>query len=133
MVKIRFNRTTDTKGWGFKLSWEHHIVVNWTILKKSILLLILAAFMSLFWISWDIFVLTHPQYAEWVNLGIVRSHLITSLITLTVMLLLIIPCAIFKDRTWAQNVLPILSVQIFTAMLCHKGYLAGSFSGFGSI
>ncbi|EOR10334.1 GGDEF domain-containing protein [Acinetobacter genomosp. 15BJ] len=128
MVKIRFNRSTDTKGWGFKLSWEHHIVVNWTILKKSILLLILAAFMSLFWISWDIFVLIHPQYSEWVNLGIVRSHLITSLITLTVMLLLIIPCHVFKDRTWAQNVLPILSVQIFTAMLCHKGYLAGSFS-----
>ncbi|MCH7313903.1 GGDEF domain-containing protein [Acinetobacter sp. ANC 3882] len=128
MVKIRFNRSTDATGWGLRLSWEHHIVVNWTILKKSILLLILAAFMSLFWISWDIFILMHPQYSEWVHLSIVRSHLWTSLITLLVMLLLIIPCHVFKDRAWAQNVLPILSVQIFTAMLCHKGYLVGSFS-----
>ncbi|EPG42560.1 MULTISPECIES: GGDEF domain-containing protein [Acinetobacter] len=128
MVKIRFNRSTDTKRWGFQLSWEHHIVVNWTILKKSILLLILAAFMNLFWISWDIFVLVNPQYSEWVHLNLVRSQLWTSLIMLGILLLLIIPCHIFREQLWAQSFLPILSVQIFTAMLCHNSYLVGSFS-----
>lgn len=128
MVKIRFNRSTDTTGWGFRLSWEHHIVVNWTILKKSILLLILAAFMNLFWISWDIFVLINPQYNQWVHLNLVRSQLWTSLIMLVVLLLLIIPCHLFKEQLWAQSILPILSVQVFTAMLCHNSYLVGSFS-----
>ncbi|ENU21657.1 hypothetical protein F993_03578 [Acinetobacter proteolyticus] len=128
MVKIRFNRSTDTKRWGFKLSWEHHIVVNWTILKKSILLLILAAFMNLFWISWDIFVLLNTQYYEWVHLNLVRSQLWTSLLMLVVLLLLIIPCHLFKEQLWAQSILPILSVQVFTAMLCHNSYLVGSFS-----
>ncbi|MCU4337155.1 GGDEF domain-containing protein [Acinetobacter dispersus] len=128
MVKIRFNRSTDTKGWGFRLSWEHHIVVNWTILKKSILLLILAAFMNLFWISWDIFVLINPQYNQWVHLNLVRSQLWTSLIMLVVLLLLIIPCHLFREQLWAQSILPILSVQVFTAMLCHNSYLVGSFS-----
>lgn len=128
MVKIHFNRSTDTKRWGFKLSWEHHIVVNWTILKKSILLLILAAFMNLFWISWDIFVLLNTQYYEWVHLNLVRSQLWTSLIMLVVLLLLIIPCHLFREQLWAQSILPILSVQVFTAMLCHNSYLVGSFS-----
>ncbi|OEY96720.1 diguanylate cyclase [Acinetobacter proteolyticus] len=128
MVKIRFNRSTDTKRWGFKLSWEHPIVVNWTILKKSILLLILAAFMNLFWISWDIFVLLNTQYYEWVHLNLVRSQLWTSLLMLVVLLLLIIPCHLFKEQLWAQSILPILSVQVFTAMLCHNSYLVGSFS-----
>ncbi|USA52520.1 GGDEF domain-containing protein [Acinetobacter sp. C32I] len=128
MVKIHFNRSTDTKRWGFKLSWEHHIVVNWTILKKSILLLILAAFMNLFWISWDIFVLINTQYYEWVHLNLVRSQLWTSLIMLVVLLLLIIPCHLFREQLWAQSILPILSVQVFTAMLCHNSYLVGSFS-----
>lgn len=128
MVKIRFNRSTDTKRWGFKLSWEHHIVVNWTILKKSILLLILAAFMNLFWMSWDIFVLLNTQYYEWVHLNLVRSQLWTSLLMLVVLLLLIIPCHLFKEQLWAQSILPILSVQVFTAMLCHNSYLVGSFS-----
>lgn len=128
MVKIRFNRSTDTKRWGFRLSWEHHIVVNWTILKKSILLLILAAFMNLFWISWDIFVLINTQYYEWVHLNLVRSQLWTSLIMLVVLLLLIIPCHLFREQLWAQSILPILSVQVFTAMLCHNSYLVGSFS-----
>ena len=128
MVKMRFNRSTDTKRWGFKLSWEHHIVVNWTILKKSILLLILAAFMNLFWISWDIFVLLNTQYYEWVHLNLVRSQLWTSLLMLVVLLLLIIPCHLFKEQLWAQSILPILSVQVFTAMLCHNSYLVGSFS-----
>ena len=128
MVKIHFNRSTDTKRWGFKLSWEHHIVVNWTILKKSILLLILAAFMNLFWISWDIFVLINTQYYEWVHLNLVRSQLWTSLLMLVVLLLLIIPCHLFREQLWAQSILPILSVQVFTAMLCHNSYLVGSFS-----
>lgn len=128
MVKIRFNRSTDTKRWGFKLSWEHHIVVNWTILKKSILLLILAAFMNLFWISWDIFVLLNTQYYEWVHLNLVHSQLWTSLLMLVILLLLIIPCHLFREQLWAQSILPILSVQVFTAMLCHNSYLVGSFS-----
>ncbi|KYQ83504.1 diguanylate cyclase [Acinetobacter sp. NRRL B-65365] len=128
MVKIHFNRSTDAKRWGFRLSWEHHIVVNWTMLKKSILLLILAALMNLFWISWDIFVLMNPVYSEWVHLKLVRSQLWTSLIMLVVLILLVIPCHLFREQHWAQEVLPILSVQVFTAMLCHNSYLVGSFS-----
>lgn len=128
MVKIRFNRSTDTKRWGLRLFLEHQIVVNWTILKKSILLLILAAVMNLFWISWDIFILTHPAYSAWVHLNLVWSQLWTSLIMLVVLVAIIFPCHFYRDRKWAKEFLPLITVQVFTAMLCHNSYLVGSFS-----
>ena len=128
MVKIRFNRPTDKKRWGLRLFLEHQIVVNWTILKKSILLLILAAVMNLFWISWDIFILTHPAYSAWVHLNLVWSQLWTSLIMLVVLVAIIFPCHFYRDRKWAKEFLPLITVQVFTAMLCHNSYLVGSFS-----
>ena len=129
MMKMRFNPLTPTSRWNLAPFWGHHkVVVNWTVLKKSILLLILAAVMNLFWMSWDIFVLTHPQYTPWVHLNLVRSQLWTSLIMFAVLVAFIIPCHLFREKSWAQETFPILTVQIFTAMLCHNSYLVGSFS-----
>ena len=128
MVKVHLNRSTNTTRWIFALFLKHRLVVNWTILKKTILLLILAAVMNLFWISWDIFVLFNSQYSALVHLNLVRYQLWTSLTVMALLLLLIFPCHIFRTRAWAQDILPILAVQIFTAMLCHNSYLVGSFS-----
>lgn len=128
MVKIRFKRSTDTKKWGISHFLEHQFVVNWTILKKSILLLILAATMNLFWISWDIFVLLNPEYLQWVHIKLVHSQLWTSLLMLVVLIGLIFPCHFYRNHPRVQEIIPILTVQIFSAMLCHNGYLIGSFS-----
>lgn len=128
MIRIHLHRSTEARRWSWELSWKRHIVANWTLLKKSILLLILAALMNLFWIIWDIVVLINPEYAEWVHLRLVRSQLCTSLIMLAVLSVLVIPCHLFREQHWAQEILPILNVQVFTAMLCHNSYLVGSFS-----
>jgi predicted signal transduction protein with EAL and GGDEF domain len=84
--------------------------------------------MSLFGILWDSFVLLNPSTWQWVNLPLVRSKLLTNLIMLIVFLSLIIACYFYKDRVWVQEIIPILSVQIVTVLLCHTGYLIGSFS-----
>ena len=84
--------------------------------------------MSLFGIIWDSFVLLNSATWQWVNLPLVRSKLWTNLIMLGVFLSMIIPCYFYKDKKWVQNIIPILSVQVFTVLLCHTGYLIGSFS-----
>jgi len=98
------------------------------MLKKCILLLTLASLMSIFWIIWDSFVLLNPITWQWVNLPLVRSKLWTNIIMLFVFLSLIIPCYLYKDKKWVQEIIPILSVQVFTVLLCHMSYLIGSFS-----
>ncbi|MEX5367946.1 GGDEF domain-containing protein [Acinetobacter haemolyticus] len=128
MTKIHFKRTANREKWSFSQLWEHEPLINWNMLKKSILLLILAAFMTLFGIVWDVLVLLNPVTWQWVNLPLIWSKLWTNLIMFFVFLGLIVPCYVFKDRAWASEVIPILTVQLFTALLCHTSYLIGSFS-----
>lgn len=68
MTKIHFKRTANREKWSFSQLWEHEPLINWNMLKKSILLLILAAFMTLFGIVWDVLVLLNPVTWQWVNL-----------------------------------------------------------------
>ena len=128
MVKIQFKRLAKREKWTFSQLWEHEPLINWNMLKKCILLLTLASLMSIFWIIWDSFVLLNPITWQWVNLPLVRSKLWTNIIMLFVFLSLIVPCYLYKDKKWVQEIIPILSVQVFTVLLCHMSYLIGSFS-----
>lgn len=128
MIKIHFKHLANRERWSFSQFWKHEPLINWNMLKKSILLLILAAFMTLIGIIWDSLVLLNPITWQWVNLPLVRSKLWTNVIMLMVFLSLIVPCYRYKDHAWAHTIIPILSVQLFTALLCHTSYLIGSFS-----
>ncbi|MFW2162024.1 GGDEF domain-containing protein [Acinetobacter beijerinckii] len=128
MVKIQFKRLAKREKWTFSQLWEHEPLINWNMLKKTTLLLILAAFMTVFWIIWDCFVLLNPVTWQWVNLPLIRSKLWTNVIMLMVFSSLIIPCYFYKNKSWAHDVIPIFSVQIFTVLLCHTSYMIGSFS-----
>ncbi|RZF56776.1 GGDEF domain-containing protein [Acinetobacter halotolerans] len=128
MIKIHFKHLANREKWSFSQFWKHEPLINWNMLKKSILLLILAAFMTLIGIIWDSLVLLNPITWQWVNLPLVRSKLWTNVIMLMVFLSLIVPCYRYKDHAWAHTIIPILSVQLFTALLCHTSYLIGSFS-----
>ena len=128
MMKIHFKRLVNREKWNFSKFWEHGPLINWNMLKKCILLLTLASLMSIFWIIWDSFVLLNPITWQWVNLPLVRSKLWTNIIMLFVFLSLIVPCYLYKDKKWVQEIIPILSVQVFTVLLCHMSYLIGSFS-----
>ena len=127
-MRIHFKRLVDREKWNFSQFWEHEPLINWNMLKKCILLLILASLISLFGIIWDSFVLLNPFTWQWVNLPLVRSKLWTNVIMLFVFLSLIMPCFIYKHKSWVQEIIPILSVQVVTVLLCHIGYLIGSFS-----
>lgn len=128
MIKIQFKRLVNREKWNFSQFWEHEPLINWNMLKKSILLLILAAFMTLFGIVWDVLILLNPITWQWVNLPLVYSKLWTNVIMLMVFLSLIVPCYRYKDQAWAHEIIPILTVQLFTVLLCHTSYLIGSFS-----
>jgi len=103
-------------------------IINWTPLQKSALMLTLASAMNFSWILWKGYILITPSVWQWTHLPLVESQIWLNLLTLFLLGLLIIPCYRYKNDEWAQKVIPFISVQFFTLMLCHDGYLIGSIS-----
>jgi len=103
-------------------------IINWTPLQKSALMLTLACAMNFSWILWKGYILMTPSVWQWAHLPLVESQLWLNLLTLFLLGLLIIPCYRYKNDEWAQKTIPFISVQFFTLMLCHDGYLIGSIS-----
>ncbi len=107
---------------------EDEVVMNWSILKKCMLMLILGSAIHLLWIIWKWYILITPELWQWVNLPIVESQLWVNIIFFALMILLIWPCYAWKDQPTVQLLLPYLSVGLFVISLCRDGYLVGVLS-----
>lgn len=107
---------------------EDEAVMNWNILKKCILMLILGAAVHLTWIIWKSFVLLTPEVWQWVDVPLVRFQLIVNCVFFILMLLLIWPCCVRHNQRWVKLLLPYVSVGLFVFSLCRDGYLIGTFS-----
>ncbi|TSH75841.1 GGDEF domain-containing protein [Acinetobacter sp. RF15A] len=68
---------------------EDEVVINWGILKKCILMLVLGCIVHLSWLSWDLFVLFHPEYWQYVQIKLIHLQLILDSSFLLVLLALI--------------------------------------------
>ena len=128
MVKIRFNRSTDTKRWGIVSFFQNQLLRNWTLLNKTMLILSLSIFINLFMLAWDLFVLYQPQFYPWVNLAVIHTHLSLGMIFMSVFIGLLLLCHFCSQQRWVEKFMPMLSVQLFTLVLLIHGYFVGSFS-----
>ena len=107
---------------------EDELVMNWSILKKCMLMLILGSAIHLLWIIWKWHILVTPDLWQWVNLSLVESQLWVNLIFFALMIGLIWPCYAWKDHPSVQLALPYLSIGLFIISLCRDGYLIGVMS-----
>lgn len=107
---------------------EDEVVMNWSILKKCMLMLMLGSAIHLLWIIWKFYVYVTPELWQWVNLELIHSQLWTNIVFFSLMVLLIWPCYAGKENPKIQLVLPYLSVGLFVISLCRDGYLIGVMS-----
>ena len=103
-------------------------IMNWSILNKCILVLVLASLIHLSWIIWKVFVISSPELWHWVNLPLVKFQLFINFTFLCIFLLLIIPCYLWSKVKLIQNFMPYLAIGTFVFPLCRDGYLIGIFS-----
>jgi hypothetical protein len=82
---------------------EEEVIMNWSTLKKCILMLVLACIIHVAWLGWDSFILLNPQYWQVVNLDIVRIQFVLNSIFLLTLSGLIYPCYALHDRVWVQR------------------------------
>jgi len=107
---------------------EDGVVMNWSVLNKCILMLILGSLVHLIWIFWKIFVLFTPEVWQWVNLPLLKLQLELNILTLAVFIGLIYPCSVWRKKAWVQQCLPYLSVGILVISLCRDAYVVGVLS-----
>lgn len=107
---------------------EEEVIMNWSTLKKCILMLALACSIHIAWLSWDAFILLNPQYWHVVNIEFVRIQFVLNSIFCLALLGLIYPCYALQDRIWVQRFLPYVAIGIFVISLCQDSYFVGVLS-----
>ena len=107
---------------------EEEVIMNWSTLKKCILMLALACSIHIAWLGWDAFILLNPQYWHVVNIEFVRIQFVLNSIFCLVPLGLIYPCYALQDRVWVQHFLPYVAIGIFVISLCQDSYFVGVLS-----
>ena len=107
---------------------EEEVIMNWDVLKKSILILTLGAAIHVVWIVWKLFVMSMPELLQWVNVPLMQTQLKLNVVFLVLHLLLIYPCIYWRDSSTAQKLLPFCSVAVLVVSLLRDGYSVGVFS-----
>ncbi|NNG99583.1 GGDEF domain-containing protein [Acinetobacter sp. ANC 5414] len=122
------NLTSSFKEKIAKYLIEDEVVMNWSVLNKCILMLILGSLVHVIWIVWKVFVLLSPEVWPWVNLPLLKLQLGFNILSLTVFIGLIYPCSVWRKKPAVQQWLPYLCVAIFVISLCRDGYIVGVLS-----
>lgn len=107
---------------------EDEVVMNWNVLKKSILILCLGAAIHAVWIIWKLLVLSVPELRQWINVPLLQQQLPVNVLFLILHIVLIYPCYALQQQLWVKRVLPFLAVGTFVVSLCRDGYLVGILS-----
>lgn len=107
---------------------EDEVIMNWSVLNKSILILILGSLVHIFWIFWKSFVLLSPNLWNFVDLALLQLQLKLDILFFCLLILMILPCVFWSKKKWAQQWLPYLSIGILVLSLCRNGAMIGVLS-----
>ncbi|CAD9196424.1 GGDEF domain-containing protein [Acinetobacter bohemicus] len=107
---------------------EDEVIMNWSILNKCILILILGSLVHIIWIIWKSFILLSPNLWNFVHLPLLKLQLKLDILFYCLLILMVFPCAYWHKKRWAQQWLPYLSIGILVLSLCRNGSMIGVLS-----
>ena len=120
---------TNSRLWSFIFSmYMKNPIINWTVLEKCKLIILLSSGMILSWIIWKLFVLLHPELWKYVNIRLIKIDMWVCSLTLTLLIFLMYLCHYHAHRIWIQKVIPIVTIYLFALILYHGSYMTGSLS-----
>ena len=122
------NPLTSLKAKIAKYLLEDEVIMNWSILNKCILILILGSLVHIIWIIWKIFILFSPNLWNFVHLPLLKLQLKLDILFCCLLILMVFPCAYWHKKRWAQQWLPYLSIGILVLSLCRNGSMIGVLS-----
>ena len=107
---------------------DFHEIVNWSPLKRCIMMLILAIGANILWLFWKGFVLFSPELHKYINYNLIKILMVCNTCFILILMSLIYPCYKLKNQDKAQFYLPYICVATFVLTLIFDGYMIGIMS-----
>ncbi|OTH00151.1 GGDEF domain-containing protein [Acinetobacter sp. ANC 4973] len=107
---------------------EDEVIMNWSVLNKCILILILGSLVHVIWIIWKSFILLSPNLWDFVHLPLLKLQLKLDILFCCLLIIMVFPCTYWHKKKWAQRWLPYLSIGILVLSLCRNGSMIGVLS-----
>ena len=107
------NPLTSLKAKIAKYLLEDEVIMNWSVLNKSILILILGSLVHIFWIFWKSFVLLSPNLWNFVDLALLQLQLKLDILFFCLLILMILPCVFWSKKSGHNNGCPIYPLEFW--------------------
>lgn len=104
---------------------NNSVLMNWSNLNKSILILTLGGIDHILWVIWYVYCFYSPTLGYWFNPEYSHFHLTRLILCGLMSFLLILPCYFLRDRIWVQTYLPYIATSFFSISFIYGGYSIG--------
>lgn len=104
---------------------NNSVLMNWSSLNKSILILALGGLDHILWIVWYLYCSLSPAMSVWFNLDYFNYHTGRLVICALINFLLIVPCYFWRHRVWVKTYLPYIATSFFSISFMYSGYSIG--------
>lgn len=104
------------------------MILNWSPLKKSILVLLLGGSDQMVWLLWCLHAYLNPQVEQWFNMEYLYLHMCILSTTLVLFFVFARFAYIYRDVSAIQKYFPYFAVSYFALVFLHGGYSIGIMS-----
>lgn len=104
---------------------KNSVLMNWSNLNKSILMLVLGGIDHALWIAWYVFSSSSPVFQQWMNPDYFKVHFPLTVILCLLSFVLILPCHYFRHYPFFQRYFPYIAIIFFAVSFMYGGYSIG--------
>lgn len=107
---------------------KNSVLMNWSNLNKSIVVLTAGSLAHLLWLLWYLYASLSPSLQHWMNLNYFHFNLTCLTLSFFLHLILIYPCIYLKDNHYIQVYYPYIVIVFFATTFMFAGYAIGVMS-----
>lgn len=107
---------------------NNSVMMNWSNLNKSILVLILGGLAHILWIMWFLYSSLTPSLQHWMNPDYFITHITCLVISCILHFVFIYPCVHFQHIKLIQTYYPYFVIIFFSTTFMYAGYAVGIMS-----
>ena len=112
----------------FQYFMRESVLMNWSNISKSILVLLLAGIDQILWLLWCLYAFSSPELHQWLNLTYIKIHIFKLIITLSGFFIFALLIYRFRRHLLIKKYCAYFAVAYFGIVFIHGGYSIGVLS-----
>lgn len=125
---------TQKSFWLFRLNKKIHSIImlepiiNWSLLKKSALMMVLGLGLNLEWFLWKLFLAFSPEYWKWIDVGILHEQLFFNFFVILFFAGVLFLGYAFHHKSWTHKYIPAITGITLSVSVCVEAVMIGVMS-----